>query len=61
MSWSRAVMVDRGGAREAALLYPVDKLGREGALAAVRFLAGRGRTRLAGLWQLLRRLPRLLH
>ena len=61
MSWSRAVMVDRGGAREAALLYPVDRLGREGALAAVRFIAGRGRTRLAGLWQLLRRLPRLLH
>ncbi|NJD11639.1 MAG: aldehyde dehydrogenase family protein [Gemmatimonadetes bacterium] len=61
MSWARSVMVDRGGgAREAALLYPVDRLGRAGALAAVRLLAGRGRVRLAGLGQLLRHVPRLL-
>ena len=59
MSWSRAVLVDRGGISEAALLYPMDRLGRAGALAAVRLLAGHGRTRLAGLWQLHRRLPHL--
>jgi len=59
MSWPRAIMVDRLGFRDADLLYPLDRLGREGSLAAVRLLAGRGRTRLAGLGGLLRRLPRL--
>jgi len=59
MSWSRAVMVDRAGLPDVAMLYPMDRLGRDGMLGAVRLFAGRGGMRLAGLWQLLRRLPRL--
>jgi acyl-CoA reductase-like NAD-dependent aldehyde dehydrogenase len=57
MSWSRGVMVDRAGLSEVALLYPLDRLGREGSLGLVRLLAARRwRSRFAGLRQLLSRL-----
>jgi acyl-CoA reductase-like NAD-dependent aldehyde dehydrogenase len=58
MSWSRAVIVDRAGLHEAAF-YPLARLGREGALGAVRLLAGHGALRWQGLRALLRRLPYL--
>lgn len=57
MSWSRAVLVDRAGLHEVAY-YPLSRLGREGALGAVRLLAGRGALRWHGLRALLARVPR---
>ena len=55
MSWSRGVVVDRAGLHEPAF-YPLSRIGRAGALGAVRLLAGRGALRWRGLRALVARL-----